>query len=279
MKGRLIQKIVLWVTSILMTYGGLTGCGSLEIVESPAEKDGVRVTLEKAEITDRNDYGVSFFGFKVRIDNQSGTGIMEVGYDLHILDEEGTELWVFSPRFYGETEAIPAGEQRSFDLNDYRRKLDGEPKAVSLSIRSVRTEEELPPVVLPEKGQLLIEAGGLTAADFDSNPPSEIRLGIDQGGYLREAVFTEGNGLAEAASLLKEIRIGDEVDTFVTDNYNYIVLYWEDGTRLGFSLNLYNYEMSTGNSTWHIYELDGLGGLLSFADPYLEEVQYEGGGS
>ncbi|MBQ4307780.1 MAG: hypothetical protein II759_04310 [Lachnospiraceae bacterium] len=278
MNSSLIHKIAVWVTSVILTYGGLTGCGSLELKDNTAELNGVKVTLENAEITEKNDYGVSFFDFRVSIDNLSGTGIMEVGYDLHILDGDGAELWVFSPRYYGETEAIPAGGHMDFDLDGYRRKLDGEPKAVSVSIRSVLTEEELPPVVLPEKGQLLIEAGGITAADFNSNPPSEIRIGIDQGGYLREAVFTEGNGLAEASSLLKEIRIGDEVDTFVTDNYNYIILSWEDGSWKGFSLNLHNYEVSTGHNTWHYYELEGLGGLLSFADPYLEEVEYESGG-
>ena len=38
-------------------------------------------------------------------------------------DGDGAELWVFSPRYYGETEAIPAGGHMDFDLDGYRHLL------------------------------------------------------------------------------------------------------------------------------------------------------------
>ena len=57
MNSSLINKIAVWVTSVILTYGGLTGCGSLELKDNTAELSGVKVTLENAEITEKNaDY-------------------------------------------------------------------------------------------------------------------------------------------------------------------------------------------------------------------------------
>lgn len=63
---------------------------------------------------------------------------------------------------------------------------------------------------------------------------------------------------------------GDESGEWVTDNYNWISLTWEDGSHTGFSLNLGNLEYSI-HSTPHTYELEHLDEVWSYASDYLTE--------
>ena len=95
---------------------------------------------------------------------------------------------------------------------------------------------------------------------------------IDQGGYGRTATFSKGELLDRAVEKLCNIRIGEKVDEWVTDNYNWIRLVWEDGTETYISLNMRNLEYSA-HSNMHTYRLDNLNDFWAFASDYLEEDQ------
>ena len=68
------------------------------------------------------------------------------------------------------------------------------------------------------------------------------------------------------------IKITDEVDEWVTDNYNWISFTWEDGSHTSISLNLCNLEY-TIHSTPHTYELENLDAFWTYCAGYLEEDQ------
>lgn len=126
---------------------------------------------------------------------------------------------------------------------------------------------------LPEKGEPLYRTMMLSSGmpDITETLPSAIRVGIDQGGYLREALFDTPESVQAAAEALAKVRVGDEIDEFVTDNYNYIEVEY-DNEFFHASLNLYNLEM-TANGEWHIYKLDDLGDLWELAVENAVEVE------
>ena len=98
----------------------------------------------------------------------------------------------------------------------------------------------------------------------------ELSFHVDQGGYGRTATFTKGEALDRAVELFCAIQIGEESGEWVTDNYNWIRLTWEDGSYTGISLNLANLEYFV-HSTSHTYELNGLDEFWTYCAGYLEE--------
>ena len=112
--------------------------------------------------------------------------------------------------------------------------------------------------------------GDANLADIRENPPVELAFHVDQGGYGRTATFEKGAELDRAVELLCAIKIGAETGEWVTDNYNWIRLTWEDGTETYISLNLHSLEY-VAHSSPHMYALEHLDAFWSFAAGYLEE--------
>ena len=131
--------------------------------------------------------------------------------------------------------------------------------------------EEKPPVHIPQAGEYLYQAlNDEKLANIKEEPPVELSFHVDLGGYGRTAVFKEKSALDQAVSLLCGIKIGEESGEWVTDNYNWIRLTWEDGTGTFISLNLNNLEYFTESvpRTWRLEDLDK---FWSYASGYLEE--------
>ena len=244
---------------------------TLEIIGSPAGQDDVKVVLEKAAAERKTDPDRYEYTFSGTIENNSYEGIMEVIYTFALLDETGEEFRSFGEVFDGEDQAIPPHTAVEFLHEGIKWGAQSVPASVSLGISSVKTETELPPAHIPQKGDYLyqtLDDGNL--AKIKEEPPEELSFHIDQGGYGRTAVFQKGTLLDQAVELLCEIRIGEESGEWVTDNYNWIGLKWEDGSDTFISLNLYNLEYYV-HSTPHTYQLENLDAFWSYASDYLEE--------
>lgn len=269
MKRKIASALVL-----LLSMTMLSGCGfPLKRFDAVQERDGVRLTLKNASARKKGQYRVTFFTYDLVIENLSDVGIMQVNYDLIVYDRDGNELESFPLRYYGETSVIAPGEKYKIHSDNLRRKLDRNAAALGIQLKEVYDEQELPIVVLPQKGQYLYEVtGNAKLANIKNDPPCEIRFGIDRGGYLREAVFTDEAEIAEAVKLLTQIRIGEETNEFVTDNYNYISLLWADGSKAGISLNLYTFELNV-RGTVHGYKLDGLGAFWDYGEERAVEAE------
>ena len=268
MKGRVILLAVVVTLCVL----ALSGCTrSLETSEGVTEVDGVTVELMSADV--KMDGDLSRFETKTKITNGSDQGIMLVEIHMTVLDKQGNNLFDLNAVYNGETKAIAPGESVIYE-RPFQRVLDGQAYSVNIDLLSVTTAEELPPVQLPEQGeplyQYLMNDG---MPDITQTTPKSITVGIDQEGYLREAVFDTPSTAKQAADAFAEITVGEEFNEFVTDNYNYIVIEFEDGQYYGAHLNLHNLEVNA-NGAIHIYELEGLGTLWDMAVDNAHDVNF-----
>ena len=126
-------------------------------------------------------------------------------------------------------------------------------------------------------GDFLYQAlGNEKLANIMNEPPVRLLFHVDQGGYGRTAVFSEGEALDQAVALLCNIRIGEETQEWVTDNYNWISAVWADGSEAFISLNLDSLEYYTDSETY-LYKLENLGDFWSYCESYLEDDVYEPG--
>ena len=242
----------------------------LEILGSPASQDGVTLTLDRATAK-RADTGGFAYSFGGTIENGSEEGIMQVVYTFALTDENGEEFRSFAHVYDGEDEAIPPHTTIDFTLDGVRWGPQSVPASVRTDISSVKTETELPPARVPKPGEsLYLALADEKLANIKKEPPAELSFHVDQGGYGRTAVFGKGPALDRAVELLCNIVIGPETGEWVTDNYNWIGLTWEDGSHSGISLNLANLEYFV-HSTPHTYQLEHLDEFWSYAAGYLKE--------
>ena len=121
---------------------------ALEILDSPASKDGVTVTLEKAEAK-RSDNGGFVYLLQGTIENTSDEGIMKVVYTFSLRDQSGEEYRSFGEVYDGEVTAIPPHSRIEFSHDDVRWGPQSVPASVAIGISSVQTETELPPAHIP----------------------------------------------------------------------------------------------------------------------------------
>ena len=246
----------------------------LEIINSSSTLSGVTVTLKSAAAKWRNDPDRYEYSFAGTIENYSDEGIMQVIYTFALIDENGEEFRSFGEVFDGEDTAIMPNLAVDFTHNGIKWGPQSVPAAVRIQIASVKTEAELPPVHVPKTGEYLYGAlSDEKLAAIKEEPPVELSFHVDQGGYGRTAVFTEGELLAKGVELFCEIQIGEESGEWVTDNYNWIELKWADGSYTGISLNLDNLEYWV-HSNPHTFELENLDEFWSFCGGYLEEDTY-----
>ena len=247
-----------------------TGERPLEIINSPVVLDGVSVTLDAAEAV-RTESGGFEYTFSGTIENTSDEGIMQVIYTFALIDEDGEEFRSFGEVYDGEDTALAPHTKTGFFHDGIRWGKQSVPAAVEIGISSVKTEDELPPEHIPQKGEFLYLALGDEKLErIKEEPPTELSFHVDQGGYGRTATFREGETLDRAIELLCAIQIGEESGEWVTDNYNGIYLTWGDGSHTGISLNLNNLEHYI-HSTVHTYELEHLDEFRSYAADYLTE--------
>ena len=267
-------RVLALCLAIMLALFSLSGCGAgkrLEILDSPASRAGVTVKLEKATAVRKTNPDRYEYSFSGTIENNTDEGIMKVVYTFALLDKNGKEFRSFGEVYDGEDKAIPPHGKIAFSHDGIKWGAQSVPASVRMGIGSVATETELPPVSLPQTGTPLYQAlGDEKLAAIKAAPPVELAFHVDQGGYGRTAVFTEGEALDRAVALLCGIRIAGEKNEWVTDNYNWIRLTWEDGTSTVISLNLRSLEYSA-HSVPHVFALEGLDAFWSYAADFLIE--------
>ncbi len=258
--------------SILLALGTLTamlGCRNKPAV-TEGEKDGVRVTLENVSYKKMNARDTLVL-MDVTVDNGTKKDLSEVFFAADYLDEKGN-LIASGLHFYSEDEAVPAGGSAKKEESRFVMEFGGKtPSSVNVRVTSVKTTEERPLMHVPEQGEYLYQAmSDEKLANIRKEPPKEMEIGIDQMGYLRTAVFTAEDGLEEAVNLFTEIKIGSPDAPDVTDNYNYILFTWKDGSKsiIHIDLNVLTCEI---NGRYRTYDLENLGPLFALAYDRFEE--------
>ncbi len=273
MKKRVLSAVFvcLMTGALLLSLAGCGNGGRLSIGQGSASQEGVTVTLKQASAIRTRNPASYEYTFSGTIENNSDQSVMKVIYTFTLYDKNGEEFRSFAEVYDGMDEGIPPHGKIDFSLDGVRWGAQSVPASVSIGISSVQTENELPPARLPQPGEYLYQAlGSERLAAIREHPPTAISLHVDQGGYGRTATFGEGALLDEAVELFCAIKIGEETDRWVTDNYNWIRLTWEDETETIISLNLYSLEY-IAHSSPHMYALAHLDAFWSFAAEYLEE--------
>ena len=266
-----LAPAILLTAALLLVLSGCSRGYGLKVSNAAASRDGVTVTLKTATAKRMSDPDRYEYVLGGTIENNTDEGIMKVVYTFALCDKDGKEFRSFGMVYDGEDKAIPPHSGISFRHDDIRWGAQSVPASVSVGIGSVQTEAQLPPAKLPQKGEFLYKAlGDEKLAGIQADPPAELSFHVDHGGYGRTAVFRKGDLLDKAVGLLCGIRIGEQVDEWVTDNDNWIRLVWEDGSETFISLNMRHLEYSVHSSP-HTFSLEDLDGFWSFASGYLEE--------
>ena len=267
-------KALIMAIAMIIALRSLSSCGGgggLRITGSPAEMDGVTVTLEKAKAERRSAPDRYEYSFSGTIRNDSDEGVMKVIYTFSIRDKNGEEFRSFGEVYDGGEKALAPHESVPFSLDGIKWGAQSVPASVEIGISSVYTETELPAVHAPKPGDHLYQVlGDEKLANIKNEPPVELKFHVDQGGYGRTATFTKGPELDMAVELLCNILIAAETEEWVTDNYNWISLTWEDGSSSYISINLRNLELNI-HSTPHMYKLENLGEFWNYAAEYLTD--------
>ena len=276
LRGAMMKRILIFSTLLLSLLFLFAGCGdSASAIKTPANSstlNGVTATLENVEIS-KVPNGSSVFQPTVSITNNSDKGIMQVKYLLTVYDKNGNELMSVSLTCSRESQPIGKGETVDANSHGFQQVLENDAASMGIEVTEILTEDELPPLHVPEAGEYLYQA--LNDEKINNIQYEEIEtfvVGIDQGGYLREASFQTSEEIETAVDLFCKIRVGEDTGEMVTDNYNYIQIIWDDGSSSNISLNLYNLELNLyGN--WHSFELENLSDLWSYATDNAVEVE------
>ena len=263
-KGRMIRpmKKTIAVLLLVLLLSGITA-----YAENPIETDdmeGISLELLGMRFEDKTTRIVIP---EVMICNQTGKDIMTVFYEMTFFDADGKELGV-SRMFYAVDDPLPDGGSALQNNSRFVLNLSEVPDHATIQVLSYMTTEEVPPIHVPKEGEYLYEA--LNCENLNSLPdlvPTKITVNVERMGYEQRAVFEAGSGLEEAVEAFLKIRIGEDNAPMVTDNYNWFLFEWEDGTSYMIRLNLYALEYKT-NTAYHSFYLQDAGDfwMLAYAN-------------
>ncbi|MBR2676592.1 MAG: hypothetical protein IKE28_06750 [Solobacterium sp.] len=232
-------------------------------------KDGITVELNNAVFTNN---GIETVTPDITITNSSQEDITGVTYEVTFFGDQETELETIRMFWRCDEEPLKAGSSIRDKDSRYNSHDAKQAKSVKLVITEIKTAKEFPPDRVPKKGEYLYQAmGDEKLAAIQEHKPEKIVAGIDQSGYVRTATF-EGDLLDEAVDAFVKIRLGDDDAPMVTDNYNYVVFYWDDGTTSGINLNLQNLEVMA-NGRYHSYYLEDLGPFWGLVNDHLVDPE------
>lgn len=191
---------------------------------------------------------------KVLIRNETDKDIMKVRYEIVFFDAEGIELGKDKLYFVTDNPILSGSETVQDDCR-FELKFTEVPDHAEICALEYKTTEDIPPIHVPEEGEYLYKA--LNCENLNALPdllPERITVNVDRMGFEQKAVFEAGNGLEEAVAAFMKIRVGEDDAPSVTDNYNWFLFEWEDGTSYMIRLELYSLEYET-NAYFHIYYL------------------------
>ena len=222
--------------------------------------------------------GSSVFHILCGLENSGSEAIMEIHYALTLLDVEGAELDEIKRTWNGQDTPLLPGEAIEH-ASGGQIKIDGEVADIRLSILSAATAEEMPPIHVPQPGEFLYQAlDNEHIRNIDTEMPVMFRLWIDHGGDRSEAEITDPETIGTLVDAFMKIRIREETDESVTDNYNGFSMTFADGELCTVNLEMYALDYSI-YGTQHLFRLDDFGSFWELMELLTEDADYYGGGS
>ena len=245
MKSRIILLIMIITISLHLVC-------NVSAQNGLAGQIGANVTNVEYKLNDKT--GSVIFHIDTELQNNSDVGIMEIQYRLRFLDKYGEEMQTAYGTFNGQDTPLAPGKTVSH-FRGGQFKAEKKPADISVEVISALSEEELPPIYVPKAGDLVFQVlNNKNLENIKEEPPIVIKLWIDRGGARDEALLESPEEIEEFIDAFTQVRIREETNTFVTDNYNGLSMEFANGEYYWISLNLNNLEYQIYD-TWHIFEL------------------------
>ena len=214
----------------------------------------IEANVTHAEYKQNKKTGSVIFHIDTELQNNSNVGIMEIQYRLHFIDKDGEEMQTAYGTFNGQDTPLAPGKTVSH-FRGGQFTAEREPADISVEVISALSEEELPPIYVPRAGDYVYQVlNDKNLENIKEEPPVAIKLWIDRGGARNEALLESPEEIVEFIDAFTQVRIREETNTFVTDNYNGLSMEFANGEYYWISLNLNNLEYQIYD-TWHIFEL------------------------
>ena len=214
----------------------------------------IEANVTHAEYKLNKKTGSVIFHIDTELQNNSNVGIMEIQYRLHFIDKDGEEMQTAYGTFNGQDTPLAPGKTVSH-FRGGQFTAEREPADISVEVISALSEEELPPIYVPRAGDYVYQVlNDKNLENIKEEPPVAIKLWIDRGGARNEALLESPEEIVEFIDAFTQVRIREETNTFVTDNYNGLSMEFANGEYYWISLNLNNLEYQIYD-TWHIFEL------------------------
>ena len=200
--------------------------------------------IQEIEYQVNEKTGYIIFRIKSELQNNSDQGIMEIQYLLRFFGNAGEEIIVSSCKFNGQDTPLKPGTSITNNCSG-AFKGEREPDSVSIEISKVMTEDEMPPIYVPKAGDNLYQVlNNPNLENILEEPPVAVEMWIDHGGVEDEGVIESPEEIAEFVDAFTQVKIREETNIWVTDNYNGLIMEFANGDTYLISLNLHNLEYS-----------------------------------
>ena len=246
------------MTLLLLTSLFITGCQKASGFKT--EEKGIEIELLNINTKKNEKTGSTVIQLDTRLTNRSDKKITSIKYELQLYDEKDELIKSYSHTYYGEDKSLDPGSSVD-DYYGFQDKLERDPKTFKLAILETKDIDELPLIHLPLPDEYLYEAIGLN--NIKENLPVKIVFRIDRMGAQDIATIEDEETIRKAIEYFCIIKIDKESGVFVTDNYNSVSFYFNDGSEKHINFNLYNLEIHTYTGE-HTYELKDLEAFWSF---------------
>lgn len=234
----------------------------------------ITAKIKQSEYKLNEKTGSCIFQVNTELTNNSNAEIMDIQYRLHFLDKNDEEMSVATDHYNGQDTPLAPGKS-AVHYRGGQFKATEKPKSITVEILSVKTTEEMPPIHVPQAGEYVYLAlNDPNLENILKEPPVSVDLWIDHGGAREECKLTNPEDISKFVEAFTKIKIAEESEEWVTDNYNGLSMEFANGEHSGISLILYSLEYNI-YGTWYLFRLADDGPMWQIIRTFTKPVVYD----
>lgn len=180
---------------------------------------------------------------------------------ISFYDEEGNKLDESWSEYYGFDKALLPGSSVETE-EGFQIKLDKRPSQIKIGIMEIKDTTEMPLCHLPLIGEYLYEAlDDEHLKQMKDNKPVSVTAGVAMMGTIVSAASDDPQMIEQVITAFNKVRIRGSSQIWVTDNDNYVIFTFADGTKSGARFNQDKLELMIRHKNF-LYELEDLQDLF-----------------
>ena len=239
---------------ILLTAIG--GCKNMKY--DSTELNGIQIDLTNVKTKPNGTTGFTVVEVYTTIKNLSKEKISRISYEFQVYDKDNKMMKSYNFYYYGDDKSLDEGQSVK-DYHGFQDKFESKPASYKVKIIEASNTEEFPLVHVPQPGEYLYQViVNEKMNNIKNELPVNIHVHIDHMGAADVADVNDIETIQRLVDLFTDIKIYEETNKFVTDNYNWVKFTFADGSESGISLNLYTYETRLPSGR-HGYTLENFG--------------------